>query len=537
MANALNRSALKITLAVLESLENRRLLAATTYAVVDLGAIGNGTSRALGINDLGEVVGTSTDSGGTEHAFLWKRGNLIDLGVINHVNPAEAVDINTRSDVAGTILTSTTQQAALFQTNGTTVLPLGTPAGARSSSAGGVNNASQVAGTAQLSNGVQHAVSFTPGGGSRGSTLVTDLGTLGGRSSFGNDINDMGNIVGGSDLGSGTEHAFIYASTQFSQQPVPFTRARFLLQDIGTLGGLSEATAINDGNQVVGFSATNNGQQHAFLWQTGTMQDLGALMGGTSTALGINSLGQVVGSASMIGPVPTHGFIWQNGVLSDLNIRGSLGGAVITEATDINSLGDIAATAVSGSITHAVLLVPVGRGGGDFIPPTGTISSRLSTINAPTSRPYTFKVTYEDNEAVDVTSLDNRDLVVTGPGRSRFRVAAQFLSVTPAGNGTPRMATYTLAAPRGGWTTGFNSTYSITLQPNQVFDTNGNAAAATVLGTFNVTIGSSAPAPRGFSGHISFGDSFFVSTATGLQSAQRNSDIFGTQEITFEPLA
>ena len=67
---------------------------------------------------------------------------------------------------------------------------------------------------------------------------------------------------------------------------------------IGTLGGNnSYANGINDAGQVVGYSATAGGVQHAFI--TGPngmgMRDLGTLGGTDSFAYGINDAGQVVG--------------------------------------------------------------------------------------------------------------------------------------------------------------------------------------------------------------------------------------------------
>jgi probable HAF family extracellular repeat protein len=56
------------------------------------------------------------------------------------------------------------------------------------------------------------------------------------------------------------------------------------MTDLGTLGGFSGAEAINAAGQVVGWSDDVLGRQHAFLWEDGTMTDLGTLGGDGSAA-------------------------------------------------------------------------------------------------------------------------------------------------------------------------------------------------------------------------------------------------------------
>jgi probable HAF family extracellular repeat protein len=75
-------------------------------------------------------------------------------------------------------------------------------------------------------------------------------------------------------------------------------RARWVVADLGTLGGReSYASTINERGQVVGQSRVG-GRWHAFLWQNGKMRDLDVLPGATySTAVALNGRGQVVGSS------------------------------------------------------------------------------------------------------------------------------------------------------------------------------------------------------------------------------------------------
>ncbi|HSV12810.1 MAG TPA: hypothetical protein VLI90_01025, partial [Tepidisphaeraceae bacterium] len=58
-----------------------------------------------------------------------------------------------------------------------------------------------------------------------------------------------------------------------------------------------------------------------------------------------------------------------------------------------------------------------------------------------------FKMTFSDNIAIDIATLGNGDLLVTGP--NGFSQLATFVSVSKASNGSPRTAIYQLAAPGG----------------------------------------------------------------------------------------
>src|SRR5271156_1870621 len=81
----------------------------------------------------------------------------------------------------------------------------------------------------------------------------------------------------------------------------------FTIKDLGTLpGGYSSvATGINDRGQVVVYSFTASGPEHAFLFEDGVMTDLGTLPGGSvSSAFAINDRGQVVGYAD----IPSGGY-------------------------------------------------------------------------------------------------------------------------------------------------------------------------------------------------------------------------------------
>jgi probable HAF family extracellular repeat protein len=75
----------------------------------------------------------------------------------------------------------------------------------------------------------------------------------------------------------------------------PSSAQTYSIVDLGTLGGpAAQAHGINAAGAVVGESMTKDGADHAFLWRDGTMTDLG-IVGSISTARALNGAGQIVG--------------------------------------------------------------------------------------------------------------------------------------------------------------------------------------------------------------------------------------------------
>jgi probable HAF family extracellular repeat protein len=87
---------------------------------------------------------------------------------------------------------------------------------------------------------------------------------------------------------------------------------------------------------VVGYSIMANGDIHGFLYNNGTMTDLGAVLGGSyGNAKAINDDGQVVGGARTSSG-QGHAFLYKNGVATDL---GTLQGGSGSTAYAVNSIG------------------------------------------------------------------------------------------------------------------------------------------------------------------------------------------------------
>ena len=156
---------------------------------------------------------------------------------------------------------------------------------------------------------------------------LMDLGTLGGIFSQASDVNEYGEVVGYSKTASSHDvHAFLWQDGTMT--------------DLGRAEGLLQGLpVINDQGQVLW---TDHGPAvHAFTWQDGTLTDLGTLGGMWAVATAINNRGQIVGR-SQTGGGGWGAFLWQDGTMTDL---GTLGGA--SAAGAINNRGQIVGTSTT----------------------------------------------------------------------------------------------------------------------------------------------------------------------------------------------
>jgi List-Bact-rpt repeat protein/metallopeptidase family M12-like protein len=122
---------------------------------------------------------------------------------------------------------------------------------------------------------------------------------------------------------------------------------------------------------------------------------------------------------------------------------------------------------------------------GFVIPPAAEL--QVTDVTLPGAGPKQFTVTYSDNVAINVSTIDGQDLRITGP--RGYNRAARFVSIDAPSDGTPRVATYAADPATGGvWTGSDDGTYTIWMQTNQVSDTEGEWVVAQQLGQFNVSV-------------------------------------------------
>jgi len=350
--------------------------------LTDLGMLPGGNSSAgVAINAGGWVLGASQNGlidpvfGGPEnHAFVWKGGQITNLGSLYSTSVFPQTFNNVGQVVGGTLNTTPdpfslfgapTQTRAFFWQNGV-MQDIGT-LGGPDAFPFSINERGQVAGwsyTNNSPNGTTGMPTVEPFLWENGKmiSLGTLGGTVGGPGAQGSVmINNRGQIIGTSKLaGDNSTHAFVWENG--------------VMTDLGTFGGVNSFPVwLNDVGEIVGEADLTGSAvshlHHAFFWKNGVMTDLGTL-GSTSHAEAVNSSGQVVGRSRLGDPstILQHAFLWEeSGPMMDLNTLIPAGsGWELIDGYNINDRGEILVDAIpagtppvqTGQLGHLALLVP-----------------------------------------------------------------------------------------------------------------------------------------------------------------------------------
>jgi len=193
---------------------------------------------------------------------------------------------------------------------------------------------------------------------------------------------------------------------------------------------------------------------------------------GTLTDLGFN----LIGVDPLLTPLAFRGGPTQTHTLNAGSPALNAGNNALALANDqrgagfprvVGSQADIGATE-GVEVNPSALLTP--------IPP----------IVTPGPTPNTVVVTYADNVAINVGTIDVNDITITAPdGITKLPITAVAVDINT--NGSPRVATYTFTVPGGSWNAPDNGVYTVAMVAGQVLDTDGpNAVLGGTLGTFLV---------------------------------------------------
>lgn len=281
-------------------------------------------SEAVGIGPTGDVICNSTTGYGwpedtEKRAFYWAAGTQTDLAPSFDPNPAtmghysEAFDVNATYVVLNRELTKNQPITAWSWDKAGTFGGLGQIVGAGVVEPIDINNNNQVVTNSLGTTAVFHDLDLVV------DAVQTLNGLPGSSESTAAAISET--LPTGHIVGKSGDMAFFWDGGS--------------MYPCGTLGGsTSEATDLNDFDQVVGHSTTASGATHAFVWQLdasgqGVMTDLGTLGGENSYATAINNNGLIVGYAEtgaiysqggVTQPI-VHACAWYGNVIYDLGIH------------------------------------------------------------------------------------------------------------------------------------------------------------------------------------------------------------------------
>ncbi|MCA1851378.1 MAG: hypothetical protein LC647_02990 [Beggiatoa sp.] len=299
------------------------------YAATELARLPEGSSRVVRAgNDAGEIVG-SAQRGGSHRGFFLKSGPLQEIGGLPGSDYSAALGINNLGQVVGSANT-TTAMRAFRSRRATGIVALGTLPGDSGSVAMAINHPGQAVGYSSGPTGVR-AVVWTPAGAIQALPMLPGCDSARGQA-----INDRGDVVGVCDTVSGPRAVLWEGGAVQDLGTLPGDSA-------------SEALSINANGVIVGYSGDPEAQHHAVLWGSGggPIQDLGTLPDGASSrALAINNRREVVGISEA--SAGDHAFLWtEQGGMQDLNgLLTSRFGFVLTQAVAIGAQGVIVAIGV-----------------------------------------------------------------------------------------------------------------------------------------------------------------------------------------------
>ena len=213
-------------------------------------AFGSFSGTATAINDSGETVGYSYIDDLNRHAFLYKNGQMTDIGSLGGYSAA--LSINNAGDIVGFSSESVNGPAHpfLYGKGGMSQInPFDQPSG--EGIAWKLSNGGTVVGEALNGPYINGFIYFKG--------LVTNVGTLeGGRNSHAYSINDGGDVVGVADSPF-EDVCFDYEAEQ-TVQCINFSYQGFLFKD-GVMTDLRDLVGRNSGwDALYAFDINNRGQ-------------------------------------------------------------------------------------------------------------------------------------------------------------------------------------------------------------------------------------------------------------------------------------
>ena len=334
-------------------------------SVTDLGTLGGSDSSGYGVNNKGQVAGTSHLPGNKlVHGFFYTDGKMTDLGTLGG-DQSEAHALNDAGQVTGNAeLKPKDRQYHAFLWQQGRMSELGTSR-ADSSDGLAMNGAGQVVGRI-----IRGPFSFSRAcrwKNGKVDTLDTPTFQTGISSSESDSINNKGQVACALRREGITSSTTPFI-TYFTDQAALWNAGK-MFELAPRTTEISLANAINDDGLVVGAIFVDPDMAlHACSWQNGKMTDLGTLAGLNTVAYAVNRAGLIVGGTNPVLPEengkqfgdadePQHAFCCFKGEIIDLNdLIDPASGWVLADARSISDSNYVTGTGVHNGQAHAYLL-------------------------------------------------------------------------------------------------------------------------------------------------------------------------------------
>jgi probable HAF family extracellular repeat protein/autotransporter-associated beta strand protein len=348
------------------------------------------------------------------------------------------------------------------------------------------------------------------------SGTALDIGTLGGTRTFAHGItfntgSSATQVVGNSTLASGSTRAFLWTAGGTGG-----VAGNPEMRNLGTLGGAySDALAVNATGRVTGFSENGSGRDRAFLWTSGTMSDLGAIIQSRigltwSYGYGINGLSRVVGYGYNDSFDAAVAWFYNGTTVRDL---GDLGGgdAYPTAINDADQIVGYSATVdfferafvvtgtgvmrslgtLGGQSSYALAVNNAGQVvGGSFVDPADSVYRAFVTVSGTMRDLNSYLDTSGQGwvleEATGINSAGQIVGVAFAGGTTRAFLASPSAPLTWSISGTQPGGTGTWSGTASSWLSGTTRT-TWTGTSKAVFA--GSSATVTVSGTLGTSGG------------------------------------------------
>jgi len=240
-------------------------------------------TRAVGLNDSGDIVGDYRDTAGMFHGYLLSQGTFTPFDPPGSIL-TRGIAINNRGVIGGHFLDSNkVRHSYLLDGGNFTIFDF---PGATATFLQGMNNQGQVSGAYNDSSGVQHGFLMSAGN-------FTTIDVPGAVGTVATKITDRGQIFGNYDDAFGNTHGFLLSNGNFTTIDFP---------------GAFSLTAVtgNANGDIVGDYDDHSGLLHAFQLQQGSFGTIDFPGAVQTFAAAVNEPGQVVGFYNLAGQ---HGFL------------------------------------------------------------------------------------------------------------------------------------------------------------------------------------------------------------------------------------